>query len=907
MTLSPGRRLGPYEIVASIGAGGMGEVYKARDTRLERTVAVKVLPSHLSASAETRQRFEREAKTISSLSHPHICALYDVGNQDGVEFLVMEYLEGETLSDRLVKGPLAFDSVLRFGCQIADALDKAHRQGIVHRDLKPANVMITRTGVKLLDFGLAKSFERSLDATGREQAAAARHPMAGLSLTAIPTVMGSPNLTAEGTILGTFQYMAPEQLEGRDADARTDIFAFGAVLYEMATGRKAFSGRSQASLISSIMTADPAPVSSVTPTAPPVFDRVIRTCLAKDPDDRWQTAHDVAVQLRWIQEGGSTAVAAPPVATRRSRTMRVVPWIVAALATAGLTALLVRDWRRPSEPTRVMRLSVLPPEKTIFTPPGEFASTQFAISPDGRALAFVASAPGSQPLLWVRPLDSLTAVAVAGTENAAHPFWSPDSRSIGFFTPTSLKRVEASGGAPQKICDTAGGRGGTWSEEGVIVFSDTAASPLFRVPDSGGEPAPATRLSPSRGETSHRYPSFLPDGRRFIFFARGSRRDHQGISVASLGSLDARSIVKSEGLAVYSPPGYLLTVQHGMLVAYSFDEKRATVRGPPQRVAESVPSGAPPGYAPIAVSANGLLAYSSTHLHGRELVWLDRSGKRLGTVGPAGDYSTPDLSPDEKRIAVSMREGSKADTDIWLFDSGRAAWSRFTFDPANDRAPIWSPDGARILYASGSRGLLDLYEKPAGGAGEGRLVVGTAADKFPTDWSRDGRFIVYHTFGGKAWDLWTAPTGGGKASPFLDSRFTEVQGTISADGRWMAYASDESGRFETYVTEFPRKRGRWQISTNGGMQPTWSADGRELFYVAPDQTFMSVGVRVAEGFEALPPVALFSANFPPSVPAYWRYYVPTADGQRFLVAALLAEAGASPINVVLNWTAGLKK
>ena len=891
MTLSAGLHLGPYEIVAPIGAGGMGEVYRARDTRLERTVAIKVLPDYLSASAETRQRFEREAKTISSLSHPHICALYDVGNQDGVEFLVMEYLEGETLSDRLVKGPLPFDQVLRFGCEIADALDKAHRQGIVHRDLKPGNVMLTKSGVKLLDFGLAK--------------AVAPGARSGASLTALPTQTGK-DLTAEGTILGTFQYMAPEQLEGRDADARTDIFAFGAVLYEMATGRKAFSGRSQASLISSIMTAEPPAASTVAPTTPPTFDRVVRTCLAKDPDDRWQTAHDIAVQLKWIPEGGSAVGLPVPIASSRKGRERLA-WILAALATAGLAGVLVRDRLRTPELPRVVRLSVLPPEKTIFTPPGEFASTQFALSPDGRSLAFVAAAPGSRPLLWVRPLDSLTAVSLAGTEDANHPFWSPDSRSLGFFTPTSLKRVEASGGAPQKLCDTSGGRGGAWSPEGVIVFSDTAATPLFRVPDTGGEPEPATKLNASGGQTSHRYPSLLPDGRRFVFFVRG-QREHQGIYVASLGAPEARLVLKTEGLAVYSPPGYLLTVQQGMLVAYAFDGKSATVQGRPIRIAESIPVGAPPGYSPIAVSANGVLAYSSTHLHGRELVWFDRAGRRLGTVGTAGDYSTPDLSPDEKRVAVSRREGAKPDTDVWLFDSGRVVWSRFTFDPSNDRAPQWSPDGTRILYASAARGHLDLYEKPSGGAGEGVLVVASSRDKFPTQWSSDGRFVVYHTFGGNTgWDLWTASVTGGKGSPFLASSFTEIQGAISPDGRWMAYASDESGRFETYVTEFPKPKGRWQISTNGGMQPSWRADGRELFYVAPDQMFMSVGVRVAEDFEALPAVPLFSANVPPPVPAYWRYYTPTGDGQRFLVAALLLEAGASPINVVLNWTAALKK
>jgi serine/threonine protein kinase len=893
VSLAPGTRLGPYEIVAAVGAGGMGEVYRARDTRLERTVAVKVLPSHLAASTEVRQRFEREAKTISSLSHPHICALYDVGNQDGVEFLVMEYLEGETLSDRLAKGPLAFDSVLRYGLEIADALDKAHRQGIVHRDLKPGNVMLTKSGVKLLDFGLAKAVAPS----------AAR---SGASLTALPTEARGSNLTEEGTILGTFQYMAPEQLEGRDADARTDIFAFGAVLYEMATGKKAFSGRSQASLISSIMGSEPPAVSTVAPMTPAAFDRVVRTCLAKDPDDRWQTAHDIGVQLKWIQEGGSAVVAAPSVAAPRKRSAPLIPWLIAA-ATAGLIALAARDWLRPSAPSRVLRFAVLPPEKTIFTPPGEHASSQFALSPDGRSIAFVASPHGGRALLWIRPLDSLSAVSFPGSEDAVHPFWSPDSRSIGFFTPTSLKRVEASGGPPQKICDSSGGRGGSWSPEGVIVFADSAATPLFRVPDSGGEPEPVTRLNVSRGENSHRYPFFLSDGRRFLYWMRGRQREHQGIYVASLDSPEGRLVLKTESLGVYAPPRHLLTVRQGMLVAYPFDETNARVGDRPIRIAESIPSGAPPGYAPIAVSRD-VLAYSSSFPRGRELLWIDRSGHTLGNVGEAGDYSTPDLSPDAKRLAVSMREGSKVDSDIWLFDFGRGAWSRFTFDAGNERAPLWSPDGNRILFGSSARGLMDLYEKPAGGAGEPLLLLGTPEDKFPSDWSRDGRFVVYHTYGGKnAWDIWIAPTGGGKPFPFLASRFTEVQGRISPDGRWVAYASDESGRVEISVTDFPAKKGRWQISTNGGLQPAWRADGKELFYVTPDQALMSVALRAGDVLETAPPVALFKTNFPPWVPAYWRYYDPSEDGQRFLVAALLAEAGAAPINVVVNWTAALKK
>ncbi len=893
MALSGGTRLGPYELIAPVGAGGMGEVYRAKDTRLDRTVAVKVLPSHLAASAEIRQRFEREAKTVSQLSHPHICALYDVGNQDGVEFLVMEYLEGETLSERLLKGPLAFDQVLRYGIEIADALDKAHRRGIVHRDLKPGNVMLTKSGVKLLDFGLAKAMPPSV-------------ARSGASLTALPTEARGSNLTEEGTILGTFQYMAPEQLEGRDADGRTDIFAFGAVLYEMATGKKAFSGRSQASLISSIMGSEPPAVSTVTPMTPPAFDRVVRTCLAKDADDRWQTAHDIAVQLKWIQEGGPAAGISAP-APSRGRRARLLPWMIAAVATLLLVAVLVRDWRRPPPAREITRFSILAPEKTMFTPPGELSSSQMALSPDGRTLAFVANPGGARPLLWVRPLDSLNAVPLAGTEDALHPFWSPDGRYIGFFTPTSVKRVEASGGTPQRLCEGVAGRGGSWSSQGVIVFSQSSPTPLFRVADTGGEPQLATDFDAVRREDRHRFPFFLPDGKQFLFWSRSRNPEYTGIYAASLDSRKTRLIVKSETMGQYAA-GYLLTVQQGMLVAYPFDEKSAQVKGNSVRVAEGVLSGNPPGFAPFSASGAGALAYSSPTAKSRQLVWFDRSGQRLAVVGEPGDYSTPRLSPDEKKIAVAIREESKANTDLWIFDSTRATWSRLTFDPAAERAPLWSADGSRIVFISGAGGILDLYEKSASGSGEPRLLVHSTSDKFPSDWTHDGRYLVYHTFGASnTWDIWAAPTDGRKPFPLFSSKSTEAQGEVSPDGRWIAYASDESGRFEIYVTQFPEKRGRWQVSTTGGSQPVWKGDGKELFYLGPEQTLMSVAVRAGDAFEAKVPTPLFKANFPAVVPAFWRNYGATADGQRFLVCELVPEAAASPINVVLNWTAALKK
>jgi Serine/threonine protein kinase len=506
MTVAAGSRLGPYEVLSPLGAGGMGEVWKARDTRLERTVAVKVLPAHLSSSSEVQQRFEREAKTISSLSHPHICALYDVGNQDGVEYLVMEYLEGETLADRLLKGPLPTEQTLRFGIEIADALDKAHRQGVVHRDLKPGNVMLTKSGVKLLDFGLAKVLLPSPGGKG-----GARE-----GLTSLPTMASSP-LTQEGTILGTFQYMAPEQLEGKEADVRSDIFAFGAVLYEMATGRKAFSGASQASLISAIMKEEPAPIATLQPMTPPALDRVVRTCLAKDPEDRFQTAHDAKLQLQWIAEVGSAAGVPAPVIARRKNRERLA-WTGFAIAALAAALFAAGYLRRAPRPQRGIRATLPFPEKQFL---GELA-----LSPDGNRLAFTAGKVGMEPALWVRDLDGSSAQPVAGAENAYFPFWSPDSRSVGFFAGGKLKRVDASGGAVLTVCDAERGVGGTWNRDGTIVFAPAPTSALYRVAAGGGKPVPVSKLDASRHETAHRYPQFLPDGRHFLYMAGNLRRRH---------------------------------------------------------------------------------------------------------------------------------------------------------------------------------------------------------------------------------------------------------------------------------------------------------------------------------------------------------------------------------------------
>ncbi|HEY3203267.1 MAG TPA: protein kinase [Thermoanaerobaculia bacterium] len=886
MTLPTGSRLGPYEILAPIGAGGMGEVYKARDTRLERTVAIKVLPKHLSSSPEIRQRFEREAKTISQLSHPHICALYDVNREGETEYLVMEYLEGETLSERLARGPLPLEQTLRYGVEIADALDKAHRQGIVHRDLKPANVMLTKSGVKLLDFGLAKAMAQPVQQSG---------------LTSLPTMMGAAsNLTQEGTILGTFQYMAPEQLEGKEADARTDIFAFGCVLYEMATARKAFAGSSQASLISAIMQNDPPPISSVSPMTPPALDRVVRICLAKDPEDRWQSAHDVAGELKWIAEGSQAGVPAPIVARRKNRER--IAWTGFGIAMVAAAVLAVAYLRRAPQPMPAVRASLPLPERMFL---GELAA-----SADGTRLAFTASPPGGQPALWVRRLDGSSAQQLPGADNAFFPFWSPDSRFIGFFAEGKLKRVDPSGGAILTICDAERGTGGTWNRDGTIVFAPAPTSALYRVPAAGGQPVPLTKLDASRHETAHRYPQFLPDGRHFLYMAANlSAPANDPANSIRVGSIDGKSdkaVVRVASDASYAS-GRLLYVRDGTLLAQDFDLSRLETRGEPAPIVQRLGLYGFQFYWPFSVSKNGVLVAAPALNRPSRLLWLDRSGKELGSLGEPALWANPRLSPDGQRLAVDFYDPGRDAAEIWIYDTSSGVGTKFVFSQAHDANPIWSPDGTRIAFASDRKAKgahADIWIKPLDG-GKEEIFAESADDRTPEDWSPDGHslsFSVIRARGQRNTQLWILDTAGGRrVFPFATEALTQVNSRFSPDGRWIAYASDESGKFEVYVQAFPGPGGKWRVSTAGGGNPAWRRDGRELFYLSLDNKLMALPVTPGGTFHAGSPVPLFPVH-----PKDFHNDV-SSDGRRFMVNSLPADQGSPPLELLVHWTSLLGK
>jgi serine/threonine protein kinase/Tol biopolymer transport system component len=901
MPILPGRRLGPYEILSAIGAGGMGEVYKARDTRLDRIVAIKVLPSHLADRAELRERFDREAKTIASLNHPHICTLYDTGHQDEIDFLVMEYLEGETLAQRLVKGALPIQQVLQYAIEIADALDKAHRKGVTHRDLKPGNIMLTKSGTKLLDFGLAKL---------KQEVAPANVPLSEL-----PTA--NDPLTAEGAIVGTLQYMAPEQLEGKEADARTDIFAFGVAVYEMATGKKAFAGKSQASLIAAILEHEPVLMSSLQPMTPPALDRVVKRCLAKDRDDRWQTARDLEVELKWITEGGSQVTLTPTAAMKGFHALGRRELILgggALLLVAAITGITIWNLKPSSSPPPrpVSRLVInLPPGQQLA---GLDNGPAVALSPDGTHLAYVARQGGTQQL-YLRAMDSLDSKPIPGTEGAVTPFFSPDSQWVGFFSAGKLKKVSVSGGAALMLGDAANPRGASWSSLGMIAFAPATVSALRQVPDAGGATQPLTRLE--KGDAFQRWPEFVPGGKAVLFTAGMSAANFATAQVAvqSLGTGERRNLVQGGMNPRYASSGHLVYAQGGTLMALPFDPQRLAVTGAAVPVAEGVLQSPTTGHAQYSISATGSLVYVSGGAQPAQskLVWVSRNGVEQPLAAPAHAYFGPRLSPDGQRVAVAITE---QETQLWLYDLSKGTLTRLTFEGNANYAPAWTPDGKRIAFESNKEGPLNLFWQLADGSGGLARLTASDYTNAPHSWSPDGQLLAFievnPTTGIDIWVLrMSDPSASSgqvrKAQPFLRTPFNEGGARFSPDGRWLAYISDESGRYEVYVQPYPGPGGKWQISTEGGTEPAWNPNGRELFYRSGNK-MMAVDIATQPGFAVGKPRMLFEGQYLPTTTTP-PYYDVSPDGQRFLMLkpSEQTQAGPTQINVVLNWFEELKQ
>ena len=860
----------------------MGEVYRARDTRLGRDVAVKVLPANLSASAESRARFEREAKTVSSLNHPNICTLFDIGHEDGVDFLVMELMEGETLAERLQRGPLPPADILKIGSEIADALDRAHRQNLVHRDLKPSNVMLTRSGAKLLDFGLAR-------VTGLSASAS--------ELSTSPTVTRA--LTTEGSIVGTFQYMSPEVLEGREADSRSDLWALGAILYEMATGRRAFEGKSQASLIGLIMNSEPAPIGTLVPLAPPALERVVTACLAKDPDQRIQTAHDVRLQLKWIAEGGSQAGVPAPVAARRRGRERIA-WVVAGVAmviAAGLGAL---ELRRASEPRREMRFELKLPAS--LSPGGPLR-----ISPDGQAVAFEANDSSGVAQLWLRTFDDPEIHALPGTQGAGRPCWSPDSRSLAFFADNKLKKILISGGRPETVCEAPGGYDCSWGTNGAILFDGDGGHPTIRMAmATGGEPHVAAAPDTAKHIVACNWPDVLPDGSHFLFIAQNSQSDLSEVRLGVIGTTKSVTVMKGESRVEFAPPNLLLFEREGALMAQRLDVGSGKLLGEPRTLADRIGVNRTNGMPYFSASKNGVLVYSQASSAQRHTVWLDRAGHALAEIGAPAAQSDIALSPDGRQLAITMTDASGSSSDLWVRDLTRDIASRFTIDPANDIWPVWSPDSKRLYWSSNRSADYEIYQRGLEAAADSLLFKG-ANSVGPIDVSRDGRYLAYMLSDGSGgWDSYALPLFGEmKPITIAASHFSEARPRFSPDGRWVAYDSDQSGRPEVYVQAFPVPGAPVQISNSGGLDARWRADGRELYYRTQALVLFAADVSIGERFQAGMPKQLFPTPLLLQGLQVSRW-MPSADGQKFLFSAPVRAELSQPL-VVFNWRTELER
>jgi eukaryotic-like serine/threonine-protein kinase len=893
VALNAGDRVGVYEVTGAIGAGGMGEVYRARDTRLKRDVALKILPQSFASDAERLARFQREAEVLASLNHPNIAAIHGLEESNGIKALVMELVEGPTLADRISQGPIPLDEALPLARQIAEALEAAHERGIIHRDLKPANIKLRSDGVvKVLDFGLAKA----LDSTP-----------AAIDISHSPTITSPAMMTGVGVLLGTAAYMSPEQTRGKAVDKRSDIWAFGCVLYEMLTGQRAFGGEDVTDTLAAVVRAEPA-WDALPEGVSPSVRVILHRCLQKDPKRRLRDIGDAGLEIEEALAAPDVETAAAATAPALGRRERLA-WGVAAVAIgAAVVAGALAFVRAAPEPdSRVYRSSILPPAGASLA---ALPFQRFALSPDGRRLAFAAATGGGLNQLWVQSLDGLTPQSLPGTEGAATPFWSPDSRFIGFYAVGRLKTIDASGGPPLTVAEVGTGNpGATWNRDNVILFSGTGeGSAIRRVSASGGSVSAVTTVDKTNGEIQHWAPVFLPDGRHFLYVAIGTNSGGptavNGIYVAALDSNERKLLVAGGASPKYAQ-GYLLFLREQTLMAQAFDVDRLELTGDPVAIAEQVAIGGLSGrMGALTASENGVLAYQrATGGDLSQLAWFDRGGKPLGVVGDRGDYGDLELSPDGERAAVSFAVGD-GNYDIWLFDLARGLRTRFTFDPSTDVNPIWSPDGAHVAFSSNRRGGGHLYQKASSGVGtEDVIQADPSAVEAPLGWSSDGQSILYArttAAGVGSFDLWVLPLiGDRKPRPFTQTLFNETVGAFSPDGRLVAYVSSESGRNEVYVTPFPAPRGKWQISTTGGNWPRWRRDGRELFYLAPDNRLMAAEVNGAgSGFEVGAVRPLFQTQA--RINRRFMYDV-SADGQRFLINTLVEQV-VQPITLVVNWT-----
>ena len=882
MTLTVGTKLGPYEILAPIGAGGMGEVYRARDPRIGREVAVKVLPTAFSKDPERLRRFEQEARSAGALNHPNILGIYDVGAHEGAPYVVAELLQGETLRDRLKVGALPSRKAIEIGTQIAHGLAAAHEHGIVHRDLKPENLFVTNDGrVKILDFGLAK-----LTAPDREGAA---QPSA-------PTLAAD---TGPGVVWGTAAYMSPEQVRGNPVDHRSDIFALGAILYEMLAGKRAFQGASPADTVSAILKEDPPDLTEVAEAIPPALERLVRHCLEKNPGERFQSARDLAFNLEAIS-GLSGTKPAQALEEKRAIPAR----LVAAAAGVMILAVAILALPRalgPRVARPVMRL-------TIEMPPGSgFGLINGPmISPDGSMVVFAVADTSAISSLWLRRLDSLTPQRLPGTKDAVDPFWSPDSRSIGFFADGKLKRLAVAGGPVQVLCDAGSARGGTWSKDNVIVFAPGASGGLYRVDAAGGDPVPVTSPDSSRGETAHRYPCFLPDGKHFLFLTVPETNGLHDVFAGSTGSKERKLVLRATRAPQYVAPGFLLFSRGELLMGQRFDPGRIEVRGDAVTIAEAPNSTQFLGSPTASASNTGAVAYRRETVGNTELGWYDRRGELVSNIPvPPGQYFGPRVSPDGSQVVAVAVDGNN--TDLWLIDVRRGTSTRLTSDPGQESGVSWSSDGTRIIYNSDRLGAAAFFSKSLRSGGDELLYRSPTPWAAIWDWSRDGRYIVFReidTVTGT--DLWILPTfGERKPFPYLVTQFEEQLAALAPNGRWMAYVSDESGRGEVYVQAFPKPGGKQQVSVDGGLLPTWSSDGRELFYVHPGGRIMSVAIRAdTASIDVGAPRALFT--WPAEQFARFRGLDVAPDG-RFIMA-LEASQGASRVPaLIFNWPELMKK